>query len=476
MDAKSVEKQIESKLEVIGNTIASFLSIDEKMILNRLKKLNLYVYEDYYHQAGRMRNVDLYNIAYQYSIDIFDGVYLDEETIEALKNKVARIILASPYLDDRAIEGKIKDFAYDKIFTQDNELIIINFKNTIANFLKDYETKDLLSKIKYGEEMHNDVQKRIALIKSEIIKEMFNLELNLTFTVDYLWDALLGFSIEDNELETLSEEFKNKMMESQKRAYRALGISGNTLAELKDNAKKKGLIITKKVVEELDGRLNYAVNNRCRGDLQQYTNIFEIFDKLKDKGFVIDNSNILYLYMNPSNYGANFQVTGKSGLDSYIVFNNNEAMYTNEFNDTCTHEIIHYLGGMNSKEEKRGLFYFNNKIYLDLEESYVNALSKSVKDIVVGKVGNIVEPSKNETSKNYYDCTLEYMKFVFKHYLKELSEIHFSNYMSLKDANKLMPFDQVAKSASRIMNCSAKDVDKYTKEEIEKLKKYIRKK
>jgi len=476
MDAKSVEKQIQSKLEVIGDTIASFLCIDKKKILNRLKKLNFYVYEDDYHQTSRIRNVDLYNIAFQYSIDVFDNVSVDKETIEALRNKVSRIILSSPYLDDAAMDSQIRDFAYSDIFTQDNALIVSNFKKTIENFLKDYETKEWISKIEYAEKAHNEVQEKMYLIKRDIIREMFNLEIDLTFIIERMWDSLLGFSMSDEELETVSEEFKNRMQESQKSAYNLLGVEGDTLEELKEKAKRKGLVINKDTVIEMEGKFHYRVSNKLRGDLKQYTNAFEIVDSLKEKGFNVDSSNLVYLYMNPGNYGANFQVTGVGRVDSYIVFNNNEAMYTTEFNDTCVHEIIHYLGGMSSRENKRGLFYQDKKIYLDLEEAYVNALSKRVKDIVVSKVGNIVEPSKKQSNKNYYDSTLGYMNFVFEHYLKQLSEIHFSNYMSLKDANNLVPFDLIAKSASRIMNCDESDVSKYTKEEIEKLKKYIRKK
>ena len=50
-------------------------------------------------------------------------------------------------------------------------------------------------------------------------------------------------------------------------------------------------------------------------------------------------------------------------MNRYIIFNNDEVMYTSEFTDTCIHEIIQYLGGNNSKINKRGLYYNDNKIY-----------------------------------------------------------------------------------------------------------------
>jgi hypothetical protein len=125
---------------------------------------------------------------------------------------------------------------------------------------------------------------------------------------------------------------------------------------------------------------------------------------------------------------------------------------------------------------KRGLYFNDNKAYLDLEEAYVNALSKKVMGKVVTKSGNIISPCTDTEALNVYDHTLEYMEFVFKKYKKELSKVHLSTTMSLSQANKLLPYDKIASSVSRIMNCDKKDVKKYTLEEIEKLKKIQKKK
>jgi hypothetical protein len=201
-----------------------------------------------------------------------------------------------------------------------------------------------------------------------------------------------------------------------------------------------------------------------------YTNIFDIYEDLKGKGYYPDETNIIYLFNNPSVYGVNFQIVGNNGLESYIIFNNDEVMYTSEFTDTCIHEIVHYIGGNNPKLNKRGLYYNDNKIYLDLEEAYVNALTKRIKSDVEEKVGAIVTPFIYNEAANLYDHTLEYMNFVFKHYMDELSKIHLSDNISLTEAKKMIPFDTIAKGVTRIMNCDKKDVKQYTLEEISKLK------
>lgn len=472
MDAKGVEKQINDKIEVIGDTIASFLRVDSSKIQRILKKLNFYVYDNYYLQSDRLKNVDLKNIAKEYSSEVFDELDLPVKVKENLTEELSEIVLLSSSLDDLALNPIINKFVTKEEFSGYREEVIDNVKFAISNFLRDYETKDILSMISSGSHNHQEVDRKSKEIKRQLIMNNFNCD---TIMVDWLWGRLLAFTVSDEELLGASEEYVTRIRNNKVDVYHALGASGSTLEEKIKSAKKKGIHVNRDIVLKMEAEYNKRFVKECAATLRLYTNVFDIYEDLKEKGYLVEDSHIVFLFNNASIYGVNFQVYGKDGTSSYIVFSNGETVYTSEFNDTCVHEIIHYLGGIDSFNHKRGLVFDDNRIYIDLEEAYVNALSKKVKDKVVKKSGNIVEPSREEHYNNFYDHTLEYMGTVFKYYLKPLSEIHLSSNISLKDANAKMPYDLIAKGVSRIMNADKNDVERYTKEEIEKIKQNIKK-
>ena len=74
-----------------------------------------------------------------------------------------------------------------------------------------------------------------------------------------------------------------------------------------------------------------------------------------------------------------------------------------------------------------------------------------------------------------YDNCLDYMDFVFQTYGKELQKIQISEQLTLKDANRICPFDTIAIACSRLMNADVKDIKRITNEEVAKLKEYKRK-
>ena len=477
MDAKVVEGQIRDKLGIIGDSIASFLNVDETLISNRLKALNFYVYEDYYNQSQRLTNVDLAKIASDYASDVYENLLLDEEREKELANDLTKLILSSYHLDDVALKPIIEDFVSKQDeFKNTKNAAYNNIKSAIKNFLRDYEVRDIIDNLQRGETQREKVVSKMYEIKADILRNKFNVHVRDTYNVGWLWDTLSAFTLNNEDLKNCSEEYKNHIYDLRKKFYSAIGCRGGTLQQLEESAKKNGIVMNKQIALDLEHEFCARFVKECKSDLRAYTNIFDIYDELESKGYTPDFTNVAYMFNNPSVYGVNFQIEGKRGLESYVVFANNEMLYTTEFNDTCIHELIHYLGGINETNNKRGLYFNDSKAYLDLEEAYVNALSKKVMGKVVEKSGNIISPCSNADALNVYDHTLEYMEFVFKRYKKELSKVHLSTTMNLAQANRLLPFDNIAKGVSRIMNCDKKDVKKYTLEEIEKLKKIQKKK
>lgn len=477
MDAKAVESQIRDKLSIIGDSIASFLNAEDSLISHRLLHLNFYVYEDFYNQRERILNVDLGKIAKEYALDVYDDLQLEQERIEELSGELSKLILAGYALDDASLKGMIEEFV-DKQpeFKNVKKAAFNNVKGAINNFLRDYEVKALIDNLNSGEVHRENVMSNLCKIKANILKRNFKINVNDNYNLNWVWDTISAFTLDEDDLAKCSDEYKNRIYDMRKKFYLAAGCKGTTLEELEASAKKTGLCIDKKIALDVERECNDLFISECKNELRQYTNIFEIYDDLKEKVYTPDLTNIVYMFNNPSVYGVNFQIPGSKGLESYILFANNETLYTTEFNDTCIHEIVHYLGGINEVFNKRGLYYNDNKIYLDLEEAYVNAVSKKVMSKVVSQSGNIVEPCQNKDALNAYDHTLEYMNFVLKRYKKELSKVHLSTTINLAQANKLLPYDKIAMAVSRIMNCDPKDVKKYTLEEIEKLKKLHKKK
>jgi hypothetical protein len=476
MDAKGVEKQIRDKLDVIGDTIASFLCTDKSSIKKKLDRLNFYVYENYDSQKNRLIEIELRRVAREYANDVFDDIKLTKKKKEELWDRLTSIITNSKFVDDSVVNNSIDSFVRETAFKSMSDEIRDRITIAMNNFSRDYETKDILSMIHVGDYSSKDMEKLSLKVNSDILKEVFNINTYTSLDINWVWESFMAFALSDEDLENASDDYRKRIKKSQNDAYRCLDCNGNNEKEYKKDLKKRGLVLDKKMVAKLEGCYNYRLVKEGKHILNRYTNVFSIYNDLKSKGYTMEDFNIAYLFNNRSIYGVNFQIYGKGGQSSYIVFANNSAMYTSEFNDTCIHEIIHYLGGKDSLHSKIGLYYNDDKRYLDLEEAYVNAVSKRIKDIVVKKYGNIVEPSIPESHINYYDHTLEYMKVVLYNYLKELTTIHLSSIMSLEDANKLMPFNDVANSIYKIMNADDDNVEKYTREEIAKLSKKLNKK
>ena len=127
MDAKSVEKQIKDKLTVIGDSIASFFGINPDVVNKKLSELDFYVYDDYKAQSGRLINQELYKIANEYAIDVFDDLIIPDKEKEILVKKLATIIVRSYYLDNEALEPMIDSLIDESVLKEFKSIAKRNF-------------------------------------------------------------------------------------------------------------------------------------------------------------------------------------------------------------------------------------------------------------------------------------------------------------------------------------------------------------
>ena len=141
-------------------------------------------------------------------------------------------------------------------------------------------------------------------------------------------------------------------------------------------------------------------------------------DDLEKKGYTCDKDVITtFLVTTKGVSGVNFSCFDEDENEtSFIIYNNNSLAYALEFNETCIHEIIHSLGGINREMNKKGLHYNNDIRFIHLEEAYANFLAKNISKEYHQKYGSIVDVKVDQNTICKYDRTLPYFEIVFEKY------------------------------------------------------------
>ena len=155
-----------------------------------------------------------------------------------------------------------------------------------------------------------------------------------------------------------------------------------------------------------------------------------------------------------------------------LVFVNNKNLYNVDFTTTVIHELLHYIGGYNSK--KFGLHFHKNEKLKHLEEAYVCYLSKKIANEYIDANGFLIEPRDYEQGLYYYDSTNEYFEEVYKLYGDELMKYHFSNDAKYDDVISLLPINDIAESIERIIEAPVSIRKSIIKEEINKLPRRVK--
>lgn len=448
MKAIEVKKHLDKNICNVANAIAFYYG--EKYgghILETIDELSYYVYDNDDYQIGRLKNVELVSIAKQFAFDISDNLQISKEGKDKVNNELAQIIVDASSLENprKYVEEKlatIKEFKDNYLDYVDEFLKVLNYFN------RDYEVKKLTDKIDNSHLKKNQFDMEIIKIKRKILSDTFHIKNNDPETISYLWALLECFN---PNLENI-EFYKTYLNEQKKKFYKIIGCQGNDFNELMLEAAFKGIRVT----DDLYFRCVSEYLNQFDELVKQYylrdSNLEDIFNDLDRKGYYVDEKSISTFLIQTDNLcGVNFACIDEFQKEtSFIIYNNNEALYAKDFNETFIHEIIHYIGGANPNIYKKGLHYNNDLRYLNLEEAYTNYVSKEITKLYQEKYPDLITSKDERKVISTYDCTLPYMKKVFELYQDELFRIHMSNNIDERSACAIMPYSQIADAVTRI--------------------------
>lgn len=475
MNAVDFVNVIKSRLKGIAEAIAFYYGEKyEYYILDKVSKLDYYVYDNYYTQTDRIQTIELVDIAKSFAKDISLNLNVNEERKEQIENILAYIIVECDQLSDMVGINNIKTYVKHKLsvveeFKNDLDRYSEELVRVVSYYKNDYKVKEYQEILNGINDSKQYIRAKSIEYKRDIMSEIFKLEINDSTEVEEYWKLLDSFSPKLYgilESTSYSDEIKNQQM----KVYLELGCIGSTYEEVIEDAKKRNVLITKDAYEKAQQHYINRYNSLIKDETYKYTNYESILDDLHKKEYESEED-YNRIFLNSSRYvhGCNMYCFDKYDIPtSFVVFVNNLRMYSGDFDETCIHEIIHHLGGIDLSSVKRGLDFDNDERFLCLEEAYVNCVSKHICDYYLSKHDHIVKPRIKENMISQYDCTLQYMEEVLKLYGDALINIHLSCRMNLAEAEQLCPITKIANSIYRIIN-SSEDKEKIAKEEIEKL-------
>lgn len=468
MNAIELENKIRDKFDGIVETIAFFYANkNQNEIKERLSKLVFFVYDDNVLHADRISVVDRLEVAIDFAKDISLELDVDEDRRFEIEYALAALIIeAAKHKDSERI---IKE-TLPKISEISDENYVGEILELVELYKNDYKIKEINEIISSREEKLEFLQESIYQIKKDILKSRFNI--NDDVDVNKLWDLIDSFT---DDLELLkSGEFKNIVSRLQKEFYLLLDCKGDTIEELSKDAMDKGIIMSSYIRGTIIREYREEYYRMYDAYLNNTNNFNSIKRELDKKGYIYNKHDLRIGLTTPNINAINFMCLDKNKKQSNIIIYCNDALtYSTQFDTRCFHEIVHYLGGLNVVENKRGLMFKNMEAYRLLEESYVHFMSLNMAKKYNKTYGCILQPWFSNENLSMFNITLDYMNEVFKLYGNQLMEIHLSNDITLKDANKLIPYDDIAYSIARIYN--SEDPKMVSKEEVEKLIRSVRK-
>jgi hypothetical protein len=469
MNAIDIKKIIDGKMPNIVKTIAFYYGEKyQKLIEKRMKNLQFYVYDDNA-QIDKLESVDLVEIAQMFAKDITSELDLDDSMKKKVELVLGVIIKEAAKYD----ENKASLYIKNKLtLPKEFESLINKYVSkimTVVNYYKnDYEVKNIYNQIEKAKNRKSILKNKLNELRKELLKKYFKIDVSGEDNVDLVWITLEAFE-SDNQSDSILEQ--EKINERKSIFYSLIGCKGDSYEELAKDFKKKKLVINDEIIRKCKEEYSSRFNEIYNDDFRNNTNIESIFDDLNSKGYLVDYDVVRsYLNGNSSILGVNFYCRKINNQDgSFIIYNNNHDLYSSDFNDTCIHEIIHYLGGNNLELNKKGLHYDDSIVYLHLEEAYTNYFSKLIAKAYSEKYGDIMEPLLTVEINFEYNCTLKYMEKVFELYGNELKEIQLSDNLSLDKAKKICPIDKIANSIWEILEADEGLKDKVSDEQIKKL-------
>ena len=472
MNAIEVKRIIDKKLDQVAETIAfSYGEKYSEKILDQVSELNYYIYDNDYYQIDRLVDIELFKVASEFAKDISDDLDVSEKRRKEINEHVAVAIQFASSLSNPD-EYLKKKLSLIKELEKDIDAYVEKAKKLMGFYLKDHEVKKINQIIQEASNQKNSFDVKTINFKRAILQKRFHIKANLdNEMIVHLWDLLESFNPAMETYMSNSYEYCEAVYAQQEEFYRLLGCKGITRDELSTSALIKGIYVNDDVFYSCKNEYMIEFDKLVEDYYFTSSNLDDIFDDLDRKGFYYDKKSISTFIIEVKNLcGVNFVCNDELGNEiNFIVCNNNSRLYSREFNETFIHEIVHYIGGVNPNICKKGLCYNGDMRYLNLEEAYTNYFAKEIAAKYTSEYGDLVESNNFDKISTPYDCTLLYMKEVFKLYEEELKEIQMSNTISERMANRMCPFSQIADSVTRIKEAKSYELDCVIKEEIAKL-------
>lgn len=469
MNAIELEEIISSKLDGIAETIAFFYEREnKKKVINDVLNLPFYIFNNDASQHERLKYIDLYDIAKEFAKDITLELDIDEETREVLEKKLSVIIKDCYDIEDIELSKYLKKVLSNiEYLNNDIESNITKLITVIRYYKDDYKIKEIKQILASKRSSFDTFRKSVIFSKNSSLRSTLKIYLRDDNLIEEIWELLYAFNPDLYEI--ADDRERVVIVQQQMEFYHKLGYNGQTLSELlSDVKKKKGTIINAENYKKCMRSYELYFNE----DLEHFigkSSLPRIIQDTKDKKYAYDVDLLIVQLFEPWLEGINIAyMDEQKNIGSFIVYNNDGGMYSKSSTDNIIHEIIHYLGGINAKYQKRGLSFYNKQEYNYLEEAFVNYLSDVISKKYRKKYGDIIEVRIDDEIVHFLECTKPYMKEVFNLYEKELLNIHIGS-MSLKEANSLCPIEQISKAITRIYQANEKEQSKVIKEEIAKL-------
>jgi len=464
----ALEKKINDNLEGIIDTIVFYCGKkNERIIKERLKDTLIYVYDDEF-QERRIKEIDFLEVAMDFARDLTSELKVTEERKEELNLIVGEIIFK--YSNEEINPSVIKSIGEElslidefKLNLKENVKLCLD---VLEHYKKDYKVKDLKKKLANIAMINDELNKASIKIKQDTFKRYCGIEIN-EHEARELWPLLSSFKKEADFLLD-DKEYKKSILAAQAMICKKLGASGNSVPEIIMDARLKRIFLEPSLIAVMENHYQSEYEKKAKDHMSRHTNIDRILTSLKDNDIEVDEAFIrTYLSFKKSTSGA--QINDVNGKPACIVFNNDINLYSQDFIDTCIHELVHYMGGTNELINKCRLIYNNDPRYVSLDEAYSNYLAKQGK-VEYLKENDVFFPiSKDTNDRCTYDCTLEYMDEVFKLYKDKLISIHLGDDIELRKAKLWCPIEEIATSVYKIYKSSEEEKSKVSNQEIQKL-------
>ena len=464
MDAIVVKKIIDQHMENIVGTIAfCYGEKYEDVIKERLNEVPYYVYDNTRYTISRLENIDLMRIAVEFVKDITVDLNVSYEKKILIEHDLANVLYISRNfgINEILLSRVIKNWPEIELNLEELKEKLTTLKNYYND---DYEVKKIDSELLSCHSKIKLFDAEMLKYKETVLKNIVHLDKNECDDISYLWDLLVYFS------DSLNPTQNEEKLEYQEEFYSLIGCKGDSLEELIEDAKIKGIYVNSDVYEKIVEQYNKTFKEKFAKLAEEQSNIKLIFDDLSNRGINIAND-FISSYLMSDNCASASVFSACSSSDkkfNVIVYNNGLSLYSKDSTEIIIHELLHIIGGHNKEFLKNGLFYEVDRKYLHLEEAYVNYLAKKIASIYNKNYGIIMPVEHNQPDPCIYDKTLSYFDVVFKKYGKQLMEIQLSDTLSLKEANKIIPITQIATSIEKIMNSDVNDIEGVIAKEINK--------